>query len=156
MHMNLMPRQETVYFAWPTAPASGAIAVIFNSETAFGKGMMRMLDLTMIRVCYLRLSHASGVSGLIAYAKYKAETPATAVTWRKLTLPTSTVAIPTITETATMPVTIAALSGDDNHLLSFDTSPYAEFKLEHTNSANTLTEWEGTTTGIFHGSAVQT
>lgn len=147
-----MRSQETFTIAMPTAPASGAVAVLFNSETMLGVGVMRSIDLTMLSVVYLRLSHASGVSGLIAYAKYKASADNT---WRKLTIPTSTVAIPTITETAMMPVTIAALAGDDNHTLSFDTSPYAEFKLEHTNSAATLTDWELSITGICGAAAVQ-
>lgn len=146
-----MNSQETVIFAAPTAPAANAVATLFNSETTFGVGVMRILGMSMLEVVYLRLSHASATGGLIAYAKYK---PGASETWRKLTLPTTVVAAPVITETATMPVTIAALSGDDNHTVSFPVTQYAEFKLEHTNSNNTLTAWELTVTGIFNGAAV--
>lgn len=136
---------ETFTIASPAAPASGATAVLFNSETMLGVGVMRLINLTMLEVVYLQLSHDSAANGLKAYAKHK---PGTAETWRQVSIPDSS-------GTATMPMTVTALAADTNHKESFTVSEFAEFKLEHTNSANTLTGWELTITGTCNGAAVQ-
>lgn len=146
--------QESMLIGAPSAPASGATAVLFNSETMLTLGQLRLWNWTMLEIVYLRLAYASAASGLKAYAKYRS---LSTETWRQLTMPIAVVtAVPAITETAQLPVTIAALAGSDNHKLSFDISPFAEFKVEHTNSANTFGagEWEPTITLLRDAGAV--
>jgi len=136
--------QESVVYASPAAPAANGTAVLFNSILAFnGAKMMRMAGLTMVEVTFLRLSHDSAANGLIAYASTDGGT-----NWRKMSFPDSG-------GTATMPLTVSALAADTNKTYTFDVSGCVDFKLEHTNSNNTLTAWELMVVGHFGAAAVQ-
>jgi hypothetical protein len=135
--------QETVKYASPTAPASGATAVLFNSVSALGAAkMMRTYGLTMVQVFYGRLSHDSAASGLKAY--YSTDGGAN---WYQMDYKDSA-------GSSTMPKTITAPGADKNVFESFDVSMVDDFKLEHTNSANVLTAWDVVVVGILHSEAV--
>jgi len=130
--------------AAPAAPAASGTAVLFNSVTAFGGAKLcRPLDLSMIEVNYLRLSHASAANGLKIYASSDGGT-----NWRQLSMPDSD-------GVATMPVTVSAVAADSNTNYKFDVSGFDDIKLEHTNSNNTLTTWEPVITLHFGAEAVQ-
>ena len=130
--------------AAPAAPAANATAVLFNSITAFGGAKLcRPLDLSMIEVNYLRLSHASAANGLKIYASSDGGT-----NWRQLSMPDAD-------GNATMPVTVSAVAADSNTNYKFDVSGFDDIKLEHTNSNNTLTTWEPVITLHFGAEAVQ-
>jgi hypothetical protein len=137
-----MPMQETMQIAAPTAPASGATAVLFNSETMFGVGVMRQLGLSLLELTWARLSHVSGTNGLKAYVK-----TTSGGTWRESTMPDDD-------GIATMPVTISAVTTSAVESERFVVNDLVEFKLEYTNSANTLTSWEVSIVATFNAAAV--
>jgi len=134
--------QESMRIAAPAAPASGATVVLFDSEVMFGVGVMRSLNLTLLELTWLRLSHASAASGLKAYGK-----SAPGGTWRETTMPDDN-------GTATMPVTVSAVTTSAVESERFVVTDMAEFKLEYTNSANTLTDWELSIIAHFGATAV--
>lgn len=135
--------QESMRIAAPTAPASGATVVLFDSETMFGVGVMRPLNLTLLEVTFVRLSHASAANGLKAYMK-----SVPGGTWRETTMPDDS-------GVATMPVTISAVTAAGEEAERFVVTPYAEFKLEYENSANVLTTWEVSIVAHLGAAAVQ-
>jgi len=136
--------QETMTVAAPAAPASAATVTLFDSQAMFGKGVMRSLNLTSIDVVFIDLSHDSGANGFVPSAMHSPSETSYV-----------TVGMPDGAGTQTAPVTISATSAGVTRRVTLDVTPYVEFKIAYTNSANTLTAWKVSIVLTFNGAAVQ-
>jgi len=136
--------QESVFFGAPAAPGNAATATIFNSITAFGANQMRTLGLSMLEVTWHLLDQASATNGFKAYTSNNGST------WTQTDLKDDS-------GTATMPVTVAALSSTQIQY-RFPVSGFKDFKLEWTAGATgptASTGWQLTVVGHFGATAVQ-
>lgn len=139
------PVSESVRFAAPAAPGNNATVVLFSSVSAFGAKMMRTLGLDMVELILLALDQASAASGLKAYGSKDG-----GVTYYQMSFPNGA-------GTATMPVTLAALSAGQNHQQMFEVAGLDDFKLEFTAGATgptDVTGWVPVVTGHFNSRSV--
>jgi hypothetical protein len=112
----------------PAAPGDAATIDLFNSDTAFGRNALRLLNIGRIRIAFLQLSHASAAGGLTMYAREKSS-----ATWRA------------VTDGGTFPATCAATTTDP---VVYDVmvAQYDAVKFPYENGATEPTTWEVTLT----------
>jgi len=124
-----MNEQVGITIGTPPAPANGATIDLFNSDTAFGVGGLRMQDWGRIRLAFLQLSHASAAGGLTMSVRAKGST-----TWRA------------VTDGGTFPAAMAAGTSDP---VVYDVmvAQYEAVKFTYVNGATLPTTWEVTITG---------
>jgi hypothetical protein len=126
----------SVSIAPPAAPASGATATLFNSNSIWGNGGLRAANIGRVRVGFIALSHASGTGGLVVSAKAKGSS-----TWRSVDGGVDGL-------TGPFPATVNALTAGQDIIYDIFCSQYDDLKVEYTNSANTLTAWEPQITAL--------
>lgn len=141
--MNTQP--ETVIFGAVTAPIANQTITLFDSTVALGgPGRMRMMNLTMLEVNFIRL----GVNGSAASGLVPKESPDGGTNWYGMDFKDSA-------GTGTMPVTVAALAANANKLHTFVINNIRDFQLLYTQSGTAPTTWTVEITGIFGGASVQ-
>lgn len=137
---------ESSVFAAPSAPGNNASVDLFNSVTAFGGGMMRMLGLDMVEISFHLLDQASATNGL----KLSTSTDK-GVTWTQSTVPDDA-------GTATMPLTVSSLAANAQRSYRFVVSGYPDVKITYTAGATgptATTGWGVSVVGYFGAVAMQ-
>lgn len=132
------PANETVKFAPPAAPGNNATIDIWNSVTAFGPKMMRVLGMTELQVMFLRLDQSSAASGFVAQCSTDG-----GATWRGMDF------------SSTMPKQITLLAANTNDVETFDVTMVDDFRLQYTASGTGPSVWDLVISGIFGAAAVQ-
>lgn len=135
---------ESVKFAAPAIPTTGATIVLWDSTVALGAGRMKLCRMTMLEILFVRLlTTGSAANGLVPYCSTDL-----GANWRGMDFKDSSA-------TATMPVAVAALAAGANKLFSFVINNVDDFKVEFTAQATVPATWELIVTGTFGGASIQ-